>query len=158
MSKNNTVILRGNLADDPYTQKMSDGTPYLRFFLVVEREGGLSHNHGGDPQRADLIRVVEFGPRAELDYHYLRKGAETVVFGRLHSRAYKDLRSGVETRRNQLEVVTQFIVCGRGCDMDQGDRHRDEMAERGGEDAAVAAGVSVIVPKHLLKMLSADAE
>lgn len=154
----NFVVLQGNLADDPYLQSMPDGTPYLRFFLVVDRERGLSHDHGEQPQRADLLRVIQFGPRAELDYFYLRKGAETVVFGRLHSRAYKDLRSGVETRRNQLEVVTQFIVYGQGCDMYQGDRHRDEMAERGGEDAAVATNESVMLPKHLVRMLSADAE
>ncbi len=159
MSKN-IVVLRGNLADDPYFQHTPDGAPYLRFFLVVEREGAVSRNHGNEPQRADLIRVVEFGQHAELDYFYLRKGAGVVVFGRLQSRAYKDFRSGVETRRNQLEVIAHFIVYGRGCDMERGDRHRDDMAERGGEGAEVAtvARAETSLPDHLLKMLSADAE
>jgi hypothetical protein len=83
-----------------------------------------------------------------------------VVFGRLQSRAYKDFRSGVETRRNQLEVIAHFIVYGRDCDMERGDRHRDDMAERGGEGAEVAtvARAETNLPDHLLKMLSADAE
>ena len=42
--------------------------------------------------------------------------------------------------------------------MEQGDQHRIEMAALGDEDAAVAASESVILPDHLLKMLSADAE
>ncbi len=154
----NFVALQGNIADDPHFQSLTDGTAYLRFFVVVDRERELSHNRGEQPQRADLIRVVQFGPRAELDYYYLRKGAETVVFGRIQSRAYRDLRSGVETRRTQLEVIAQFIAFGRGCDIQRGDWHRDEMIKRDGEFASVAASESVIVPEHLLKMLSADAE
>ncbi len=155
----NIVVLHGNLADDPYYYSAPDGMAYLRFFVVVARERGLSLDHGEKPQRADLIRVIEYGPRAELDYHYLRKGAAVMVKGQLHSRAYQDLRSGVEIRRTQLEVVAQSVAYGRGCDIEQGDRHRAEMIALGGEiDETVAASESVILPDHLLKMLSADAE
>ncbi len=155
----NIVVLHGNLADDPYFQHVADGAAYLRFFVVVARERGPSLDHGEKPQRADLIRVIEYGPRAELDYHYLRKGAAVVVKGQLHSRAYLDLRSGVEIRRTQLEVVAQSVAYGRGCDMEQGDRHRTQMIALGDEiDEVVAVPEKAILPEHVLKMLSADAE
>lgn len=162
MSKNNIVILRGNLADDPYYQVLENGTPYMRFLLVVERDGDQMPRAatGKEPQRADLIRVVEYGLKAEADYAYLRKGAAVVVFGWNESRSYIDRRGGNEIRRNQLEVNAQLIVYGRGCNFERGDRRRAEMIEREGEQnvALFSDQPAVTLSDKLLRMLSVEAE
>jgi single-stranded DNA-binding protein len=162
VSRNNIVILRGNLARDPYFQVLDNQTPYLRFFLVVERDADQLPRaaNGKDIQRADLIRVVEYGLKAEVDYRYLRQGSAVMVVGWNQSRAYFDRRGGAEIRRNQLEVNAQFIFYGRSCNFERGDRYRAEVIEREGEQSAMLLGGDppAALSEALLKMLSVEAE
>jgi single-stranded DNA-binding protein len=160
--KNNIVILRGNLARDPYFQVLDNQTPYLRFFLVVERDTDQLPRaaNGKDIQRADLIRIVEYGIRAEVDYRYLRKGATVMIVGWNQSRSYVDRRGGAEIRRNQLEVNAQLIFYGRSCNFERGDKYLAEVVEREGEQGAAMLGndAPIGLSETLLKMLSVESE
>lgn len=164
MPGNNSVHLFGSLAVDPYFQPLPDGTPYLRFILVVERDTDQMPKAAKAQysQRADLIRVVEYGIKAEVDYYYLRKGASVAVYGWNQSRSYTDRRSGKALTRNQLEVNAKLIVYGRSCDFERGDRHRADIAEREGERGVVLLDemrrTSGLLTDPLLKMLSVEAE
>lgn len=161
MTENNIVILRGNLAEDPYLQTLPNGTAYLRFRLVVERGPSQMPRDlkGQDVQRADLMRIVRYGVQAEVDYFYLRKGAAVVVFGWNQSRPYIDRKSGRDIQRLQLEVNAQFIVYGRNCNFERGDRQRAEIMERLGQpqpEIQTESGLALADP--ILKLLSAEAD
>jgi single-stranded DNA-binding protein len=161
MTENNIVILRGNLAEDPYLQTLPNGTAYLRFRLVVERGPSQMPRDlkGKEVQRADLIRVVRYGLQAEVDYFYLRKSAEVVVFGWNQSRPYLDRKGGREVQRLQLEVNAQGIVLGRNCHFERGDRQRVEvLAGQGQESADTSLEASFKMSDPILKLLSIEAD
>lgn len=160
MPENNIVILRGHLADDPYLQNLPNGTPYLQFFLIVERSPSQMPRDlkGKEVQRADVLRVVSYGVQAETDYFYLQKGAAIVVFGWNQSRPYIDRRSGREVRRVQQEVNAQSIVYGRNCNFERGDRHRADILVRDGDRSSEPQDAPAVpMPDQLLNMLSGDA-
>ncbi len=161
MPENNIVILRGTLADEPYLQNLPNGTPYLQFFLIVERSPNQMPRDvkGKEVQRADVLRVASYGMQAETDYFYLQKGAAIVVFGWNQSRPYVDRRGGREARRVQQEVNAQLIFYGRNCNFERGDRHRADRAERTGQRIADAQGeLTTAMTEQILKMLSVEAD
>ncbi len=114
----NRVFLSGNIAQDPEFRFLPSGTPYLRFFLVVPRSREQMPSKDVI-QKVDLIRVVEYGRRAEVDRYYLRAGAEVSIEGWLQSRPYVDKKT--RRRRNQKEVNVVNVTHGRGCDFKRGD-------------------------------------
>jgi len=158
MAKNNTVTLIGFLAGDVVFEavKTSDGAstvPYIRFFLVVPRtaEQMSKRDRAGDaPARTDIIRVVEYGHRAEADYYYLSRGAEVAVVGWLQSREYFD--RAAQRKRTVLEVNAERVVYGRGCDFERGDAMRRELEARQAGDVAEPQPVS---PDELAALLAA---
>ena len=144
MPQNNFIHLSGNLADDPYFEMLRGDkgkTPYIRFDLVVERDLGQAPREaeadadsvdgparqaaragGALDRRADLIRVTGFGVHAWIDFFYLKKGAYICISGWLQSRRYFD--RGVKKMRRIMEVNSQKISYGRGCDFERGERQR----------------------------------
>ena len=144
MPQNNFIHLSGNLADEPSFEMLRGEkrkTPYIRFDLVVERDMGLAPReadvdaasvdgtarpptpaNGALDRRADLIRVTGFGVHAWIDFFYLKKGAYICISGWLQSRRYFD--RGVKKMRRIMEVNSQKISYGRGCDFERGERQR----------------------------------
>lgn len=161
MPENNIVILRGNLADDPCLQNLPNGTPYMLFFLIVERSPSQMPRDlkGREVQRADVLRVVSYGVQAETDYFYLQKGAAVVVFGWNQSRPYVDRRSGRDVRRVQQEVNAQLIFYGRNCNIERGDRHRADKDERTGQRIASRQNeLATAMTEQILKILSVETD
>lgn len=136
MPRNNHIDLHGKLAIDPYFETLGDAA-YIRFDLLVERDRSQLPV-GGRPSTAppnDLLRVVEYGLRAELDFQYLKKGALVAVSGWLESRRYFDVKAGGNGRdkgrwRRVHEVNAQRITFGRGCDFERGDEYRARRVAR----------------------------
>lgn len=126
MSHKNYITLVGNLAGDPHFELLDGKTPYLRFDVVVVRSTGqLSRADRNKPpgQRGrDVIRVVEYGERAGVDYYYLREGAEVSVVGWLETRNFKDPK--MHTWRRVQEVNAKSVTFGRGADFERGERYR----------------------------------
>jgi single-stranded DNA-binding protein len=175
--QNNFIHLSGNLADDPYFEMLrgqKGQTPYIRFDLVVERDPDQSgqgaqegpdnkDGYGGQPQadgrlrqddrRVDLIRVTEYGTRARIDFFYLKKGAHVCISGWLCSRRYYD--RGVKRMRRIMEVNSQKVSYGRGCDFERGERQRVSiLAELEAQRAAIPfdlkSGAFVLHPDEIL--------
>ena len=135
MSHKNYITLVGNLAGDPHFELLDGKTPSIRFDVVVVRATGqLSRADRNKPpgQRGrDVIRVVEYGERAGVDYYYLRKGAEVSVIGWLEMRHFKDPKT--RTWRRVHEVNAKSITFGRGADFERGERYRRQKIEEAQE-------------------------
>jgi single-stranded DNA-binding protein len=137
VARNNQTTLRGCLASDPHFEILDGRTPHIRFDLVVPRDESQAARKAATElakkERRDLIRVVEYGERARVDYFYLRKGAMVTVIGWNESRRYRDM----DTRRwrRVLEVNAHTITPSHGADFARGDRQRadklEELQEKG---------------------------
>ena len=137
MARNNHTTLRGCLVNDPQFEILDGRTPHIRFDLVVPRDESQAARKAAPElskkERRDLIRVVEYGERARVDYFYLRKGATVTVIGWNESRRYRD--TGTRRWRRVLEGNAHTITPSHGADFARGDRQRedklDEMRARG---------------------------
>lgn len=99
----NEVILTGNLAAEPETRKMPDGTVRCAFRLAVQRDYKNSQTGERD---ADFITIVTWRQLAEVCGKYLRKGRKIGVAGSLRARAY-DAADG--TKHYVTEVVADQV-------------------------------------------------
>ena len=137
MARNNHTTLRGCLAGDPHFEILDGRTPHIRFDMVVPRDESQAARKAvtdlTKKERRDLLRVVEYGERARVDYFYLRKGATVTVIGWTESRRYRD--PGTRRWRRVLEVNAHTITPSHGADFARGDRQRadklEELREKG---------------------------
>src|SRR6266700_4326511 len=100
----NKIILIGNLGKDPDLQVTSDGTPYTRFSLAVNRVYKTST--GEKKEETEWYQIVAWRQLAELTERYLHKGSKVYVEGRLTQRKYTD-KNGIE--RTAVEVIANDI-------------------------------------------------
>ncbi len=148
MPKNNSVYLSGFIVDEPHFEVLNDSTPYVRFKLVVLRDTGQlqryaleastdsHHSQRPEPRhRRDVLRVVAYGQHAQVDYFYLRSGAQVTVYGWAESRLYFDRK--LHQRRQVIEINAQRIIPGRGCDFERGDKHRQRLEEEARDQGIV---------------------
>ncbi len=156
--RNNRVFVRGNLGPELYFEFLPAGVsgrqvPYLRFGLVVprdvneiqlyrqrqprykveesERQAALGRDEKKEKkhdERADLIRVVQYGPKAWITFFYLKTGAAVQVNGWLESRPYWD--RGENRRHRVMEVHADEIILGEGCDFARGDAHQADIVDK----------------------------
>jgi single-stranded DNA-binding protein len=137
VARNNQTTLRGCLAGDPHFEILDGHMAHIRFDVVVPRDESQAARKAAaeltKKERRDVIRVVEYGERARLDYYYLRKGTTVTVIGWNESRRYRD--PGTRRWRRVLEVNAHTITPSHGADFTRGDRQRedklDEMRRRG---------------------------
>lgn len=99
----NTVILIGNLADEPKTTVTTGGATRCSFRLAVQRRFA-------DPQtgkrEADFISVVAWRQTGELCAKYLGKGSKCAVRDSLQTRSYLAQDGG---KRYTTEVVAEEV-------------------------------------------------
>ena len=100
----NKIMLIGNLGRDPEMNVTSDGTPFTRFSLAVNRRTKSSSNDRKD--ETEWFNVVAWRQLAEVCNTYLHKGAKVYIEGRLTQRKYTD-KNGVE--RTTVEVVASDV-------------------------------------------------
>jgi single-strand DNA-binding protein len=97
-------MLIGNLGRDPELQVTSEGTPYTRFSLAVNRT--YKSATGERKKETEWFQIVAWRNLAELTERYLHKGSKVYVEGRLTQRKYTD-RQGVE--RTAVEVIATDV-------------------------------------------------
>jgi len=95
----NKIMLIGNLGRDPDLQVTSDGTPYTRFSLAVNRT--YKAQTGEKKEETEWFQIVAWRQLAENCERYLHKGSKVYVEGRLTQRKYTD-KNGIE--RTAVEV------------------------------------------------------
>lgn len=93
--------LLGRLAQEPEIRYTQSGTPVASFDLAVQVP---SKNKDAAP---DYIPIVCWRERAEFCGHYLSKGRQIVVEGRISTRKWKDEKTG--QNRKAVEVVASNI-------------------------------------------------
>ena len=134
----NKVFLIGNLASNPETRKLPDGTVRCSFRLAVQRE---YKNAQTGEREADFISITAWRKLGELCQTYLSKGKKAAVVGRLLTRSYEGEDGG---KRYITEVVADSVEFlspkGDAASWGEGDtpEFRDDAADYGyipGEDA-----------------------
>ena len=95
----NKIMLIGNLGRDPDLQVTSDGTPYTRFSLAVNRT--YKAQTGEKKEETEWFQIVAWRQLAENCERYLHKGSKVYVEGRLTQRKYAD-KQGIQ--RTAVEV------------------------------------------------------
>src|SRR5437667_6192609 len=96
----NKIMLIGNLGKDPDLQVTSDGTPFTRFSVAVNRTYKTST--GERKEETEWFNIVAWRQLAEICERYLHKGSKVYIEGRLTQRKYTD-REGVQ--RTSVEVI-----------------------------------------------------
>jgi single-strand DNA-binding protein len=81
-------MLIGNLGKDPELQVTSDGTPFTRFSLAVNRT--YKSASGEKMEETDWFNIVAWRQLAEICERYLLKGSKVNLEGRLAQRKYTD--------------------------------------------------------------------
>ena len=99
----NKVILIGNAGRDPECRTMQNGQKVANLSLAVS-EKWKDKATGEKKERTEWVRVVVFGPLAEVVERYISKGSKIYVCGQLQTRKWTD-RDGVE--KYSTEVVLQ---------------------------------------------------
>jgi single-strand DNA-binding protein len=100
----NKIMLIGNLGKDPDLQVTSDGTPFTRFSLAVNRT--YKTQTGEKKEETEWFTIVAWRQLAELTERYLHKGSKVYIEGRLTQRKYTD-KQGVE--RTAVEVIASDV-------------------------------------------------
>ena len=93
-------MLIGNVGKDPELQITSDGTPFTRFSLAVNRS--YKSSSGEKVEETEWFNIVVWRQLAEICERYLHKGSKVYIEGRLSQRKYTD-REGVQ--RTSVEVI-----------------------------------------------------
>ena len=101
----NKVILMGRLARDPDVRTTQGGRQVARMTIAVDRRISRANAQPGQ-QTADFISLVAWERTAEFAGHYLSKGSQILVEGRIQSRSY-EAQDG--TKRYVTEVNVDHI-------------------------------------------------
>ena len=96
----NKIMLIGNLGKDPELQVTSDGTPFTRFSLAVNRS--YKSSSGEKVEETEWFNIVAWRQLAEICERYLHKGSKVYIEGRLSQRKYTD-REGIQ--RTTVDVI-----------------------------------------------------
>jgi single-strand DNA-binding protein len=96
----NKIMLIGNLGKDPEMNVTSDGTPFTKFTLAVNRR--TKSSSGERHEETDWFNIVAWRQLAEICNTYLHKGSKVYIEGRLTQRKYTD-KNGVE--RTSVDVI-----------------------------------------------------
>jgi single-strand DNA-binding protein len=96
----NKIMLIGNLGKDPELQVTSEGTPFTRFSLAVNRS--YKSSSGEKVEETEWFNIVVWRQLAEICERYLHKGSKVYIEGRLSQRKYTD-REGIQ--RTAVDVI-----------------------------------------------------
>lgn len=104
----NKIMLIGHLGKEPDLQVTSDGTPFTRFSLAVNR--AYKTPSGEKKEETEWFNIIAWRQLAELCERYLHKGSKIYIEGRLTQRKYTDKngieRTSVEVNATDVEFLT----------------------------------------------------
>jgi single-strand DNA-binding protein len=89
-----------NVGKDPELQVTSEGTPFTRFSVAVNRS--YKSSSGEKVEETEWFNIVVWRQLAELCERYLHKGSKVYLEGRLSQRKYTD-REGIQ--RTSVDVI-----------------------------------------------------
>src|SRR3989344_1099134 len=103
----NKVFLIGNLTRDPEMRTLPSGQPVANFGLATNR---MWKGKDGSPQKqAEFHNIVMFGRLAEIAHQYLKKGAMTMIEGRIQTRTW----DGQDGKKNyKTEIIAEGMPMG----------------------------------------------
>ena len=101
----NKVILMGRLARDPEVRTTQSGRQVARMTIAVDRRVNRANIQPGQ-QTADFISLVAWERTAEFAGHYLAKGRQILVEGRIQTGSY-EAQDG--TKRYTTDVIAERI-------------------------------------------------
>ncbi len=103
----NKIMLIGHLGKDPDLQVTSDGTPFTRFSLAVNRI--YKSGSGERKEETEWFNIIAWRQLAELTERFLHKGSKVYIEGRLSQRKYADKqgipRIAVEVHATGVEFL-----------------------------------------------------
>lgn len=103
----NKVFLIGNLTRDPEMRTLPSGKPVVNFGLATNRV--WKDKDSQRQQDTQFHNIVMFGKLAEIANQYLKKGALTMIEGRINNRSW-DGKDGV--KRYTTEVIADAMQMG----------------------------------------------
>jgi single-stranded DNA-binding protein len=118
MARNNHLMIMGDITGDIYFDTITlsgKSMQYLRMLLFLKAVVGSASVEG--------LRVVVYGPLAELTYGHVQKGSRIAVFGHIQQRVHDGNRL--------FEIVAEEIQYIRNVDWDRGEQIRMELVRRG---------------------------
>jgi single-stranded DNA-binding protein len=115
MARNNMSIVMGDITQDIYYDLFDldhQLIPFLRVYLMVNASKGCKTVKG--------LRVVAYGPLADLAKGYLQKGSRILVIGHLQIRS----RKVAATHKLEFEVVADEIQFIKNIRWEEGEKNR----------------------------------
>ncbi|WP_378184841.1 single-stranded DNA-binding protein [Aquimarina sp. W85] len=105
----NKVQLIGNLGQDPEIMTLESGKKLAKFSLATN---DYYYNKAGDKVTdTQWHQVVAWGKTAEVVEHYVNKGQELAIEGKLTSRSYEDAAGN---KRYITEIIcNELLMLGK---------------------------------------------
>jgi single-strand DNA-binding protein len=128
----NRVTLVGNLARDPETRSLQNGSKVCNM-TVATSESWRDKASGERKEKAEFHRIVIFGNLAEIAEKYLRKGSKVYVCGSLQTRSWEKDGAKQYTTEVVLQNFGGELVLLDG----KGERDAGPVADRGRATAPV---------------------
>ena len=104
----NKVIIVGNLGADPDSRAMPSGNAVTNI-SVATSESWNDRETGEKQEKTEWHRVVFFNRLAEIAAHYLKKGSQVYVEGKLQTRKWEDKEGNerwtTEVVANQMQML-----------------------------------------------------
>lgn len=104
MASINTVVISGNLGQDPDLKYTQSGTAICNFSVAVN-EYRKDKDSGESTQTTHWLRCCAFNRTAEVMAEYLHKGSKVTISGRLSTRQYE--KDGVT--HNVVEIIVRDL-------------------------------------------------
>ena len=126
MNNLNSILIEGNLTRDPDLAYCSNGTPWCRFAVAVNR-----FYKQGDEKKEEVsfIDVSSYGKTAEACAEYLKKGRGVRVVGRLKQDRWNDADGKA---RAKLYIVAEHVEFKPGLKRpeEEGEGNKAEAAQQ----------------------------
>jgi len=117
MANYNKVILVGNLTRDPQLTYLPSQMPVVEFGLAVNRTWTGQNNQ--KKEEVCFIDLRAYGKQAETINHYLSKGRQVLIEGRL---SYQQWQAQDGSKRSKhIVIVEAFQFLGPGAGAEQPD-------------------------------------
>ena len=103
----NKVFLIGNLTRDPELKTLPSGQPVVNFGLATNRM--WKGKDCSQQKQTEFHNIVMFGRLAEIAHQYLKKGAMTMIEGRIQNRSWEG-QDG--QKKYRTEIVAEAMQMG----------------------------------------------